>query len=242
MEKKFVIDVGNTLMKAALFRGVEAERTWVWEGDKYDSLLAVAEEMKPYAGLILSTVRELPEEVWEKIRTLGFFMELDEKTPLPIKNLYDTPATLGKDRLAAAVGGHRLYLGENVLIINAGTCITYDVVTSAGEYIGGSISPGLRMRLKALHTFTGRLPLLSPEPGYSFPGRNTRDSILSGALQGAIEEVKGMINRYRQSFPDIKVLLSGGDISFFENPLKSGIFVVPNIVLIGLNEILDYNV
>lgn len=240
--KKLVVDIGNTLVKMAIFNGKETGTIWTFRVKEVEVFLHNFNKYRPYAASILSAVRDYPSVIRENLSRVSHFIELDEKISLPLKNLYETPSSLGKDRLASACGGHTLFPEEDVIVINTGTCITYDVVTAGGEYLGGSISPGLTMRLKALHTFTGRLPLLSPVSTVDVPGKNTHDSILSGALLGAIEEVNGMVARYRKVYPAARVVLSGGDTAFFENQLKSDIFVTQNIVLLGLNEILDYNV
>ena len=164
---------------------------------------------------------------------------LDENTPLPIKNLYETPATLGKDRLAAAVGARAIFPGKNVLSIDAGTCITYDFLTKDGEYLGGSISPGIRMRFRAMHAFTGRLPLVEPEDFTGLIGKTTAESLLSGVINGVCEEIKGLIARYNEQYEDLTAVITGGDHEYLHNKLKINIFAVPDLVLPGLNEILD---
>ncbi|MHC1706896.1 MAG: type III pantothenate kinase [Bacteroidales bacterium] len=241
MMKKLVIDIGNTLAKIAVFEDKQLMELDSCDAGEPGILLDIIKKY-PCPLAILSSVRDYSTEVREYLSARKIFIELDENTRVPVKNTYETPETLGKDRLAAACGAQSLFPGHNVLVVNAGSCITYEVISSSGEYHGGSISPGLMMRFKALHTFTGRLPLLSPATGITVPGKNTHDSIITGALLGAVEEINGMCARYQQLYPELKVVLSGGDISFFENQLKSGIFAVQNIVLLGLNEILDYNV
>ncbi|MEI6900275.1 MAG: type III pantothenate kinase, partial [Bacteroidota bacterium] len=170
------------------------------------------------------------------------FIELDEKTPIPLKNRYQTPATLGKDRLAAAVGGHSLFPGHDVLVINAGTCVTYDVVTREGEYLGGAISPGMVMRFRALHTFTGKLPLLDFTEEPDFPGNTTEKSIISGVINGMIAEMEAIATGLGVKYPDLQVILSGGDLNYFDKRLKISIFALPNIVVYGLYQILKLNV
>ncbi|HPT10202.1 MAG TPA: type III pantothenate kinase, partial [Bacteroidales bacterium] len=191
---------------------------------------------------ILSTVIDYPSPIKRFLSSKLFFLELDEKTPLPLKNRYRSPATLGKDRLAAAVGGTALFPGEPVLVINAGTCITYDLVSSRNEYLGGAITPGLQMRLQALHTFTGKLPLISLRNSEILTGRTTEESILSGVLAGTAAEMEGMVDRFSAQNPELKTILSGGDQNYFNKRLKISIFARPNIVLSGLQQILQFNV
>jgi type III pantothenate kinase len=168
-------------------------------------------------------------------------MELSALTNIPVTNFYKTPDTLGKDRLAGIVAAHSLYVKENVLVIDAGTCITYDLITTKGEYYGGSISPGLNMRFKALHTFTEKLPLVSLLNFEELIGTDTNTSILSGVINGLIAETDAIIERYKELYSALKIIICGGDAQFLVDRLKNSIFAVPELVLIGLNEILDYN-
>jgi type III pantothenate kinase len=169
------------------------------------------------------------------------FILLNEHTPLPILNLYRTPETLGKDRIASAVAAFNQFPGHPALIINAGTAVTYDVVTKEGEYLGGSISPGMNMRFSALHTFTKQLPLLTYTEIDFLTGNDTDTSVLSGVINGMAAEMQGMIARYQKEYPGIKVVLSGGDLNYFVNRLKISIFALPNIVIYGLQQILAFN-
>jgi type III pantothenate kinase len=166
---------------------------------------------------------------------------LDHETLLPIENCYQTKDTLGKDRLAAVVGGNHLYPETDLLIIDAGTAITYDIINRHGQYLGGNISPGLQMRFKALNYFTNQLPLLDPNESIPQFGRNTNEAILVGVQNGLLFEVEKSIELYRNLYPEMKILVTGGDTKFFENKLKSIIFVVSNLVMIGLNRILIHN-
>jgi type III pantothenate kinase len=162
--------------------------------------------------------------------------------PLPITNHYATPATLGVDRLAGACGARQMFPGSNCLVIDAGTCITYDFLDAGGSYLGGGISPGLHMRFQAVHTFTKKLPLVQAVDNINLIGNSTEQCIQSGVIHGVLEEVQGIIRQYREKFEDLKVILCGGDTHFFENQLKASIFAVPELVLSGLNSILIYNV
>jgi type III pantothenate kinase len=191
---------------------------------------------------ILSAVKDYPEEADAFLKQNTYFLKLDSHTPLPVKILYKTPRKLGKDRIALAVAAYATFPGENVLVIDAGTTITYDVVNNKGEYLGGAISPGIRMRLKALHTFTGKLPLIEePDTIPDWVGNDTRSAILSGVLNGVLAETEGFIQSYQARFPQLKIVLSGGDEKYFDKRLKNNIFALPNFVITGLKEILDYN-
>jgi type III pantothenate kinase len=189
----------------------------------------------------LSNVNHDQYEVITFLKNQSFyFHELTESTPIPVKNLYKTPSSLGKDRIALAVGGAMIYKNKNILIIDVGTCITYDFVNDKNEYLGGGISPGIDMRLKSLHQFTAKLPLVEKKEMYSLIGNDTHSSILSGVLNGATEEVKGIIQLYQQQFNELNVILTGGDYIYFATLLKNTIFADQYFLLKGLNQILEY--
>lgn len=163
------------------------------------------------------------------------------KTAIPIKNLYKTPETLGLDRLAAIVGGYSLFENTNLLIIDAGTALTFDFINDKAEYLGGNISPGLKMRFSSLNTFTKKLPLLSSKIEFKNIGNTTETAIISGVQLGIINEVEGYINYFKNKYKNLKVILTGGDSFFFEKNIKNTIFVNSELVLTGLNNILLYN-
>jgi len=170
------------------------------------------------------------------------FIILSAETPLPIQNAYKTKLTLGYDRIADAVGAYSMFPGVNVLIIDAGTAITIDLLTAEGEFYGGNISPGLDLRFRALNEFTSKLPLIKKKEYHPFLGKTTEEAILSGVLSGAAFELDGYIDKLRIQYPDLKIILTGGDIKFFVKKLKNIIFVHSNLNLTGLNRILEYNV
>ena len=189
-------------------------------------------------GSVVDNMGQFINQLKEKAPTLVFTSE----TPVPLVNLYRTAHTLGGDRLAAAAGGVFLFPGKNVLIIDAGTCIKYNFVNKKKEYLGGAISPGLQMRFKALHTFTSRLPLLTIDESFNtLIGTNSNESILSGVEIGTIAETEGLIEKYRALYPDVNVVLTGGDTYFFEKRLKSRIFTDSLLIMKGLNAILEHN-
>jgi type III pantothenate kinase len=190
---------------------------------------------------ILSTVRLHDEVFIDYLKSNFRLLLLSADTPLPIKNLYHSPETLGYDRLAAAVGATTLFPDRNILIINTGTAITYDLVTQNNEYLGGAISPGLTMRLMALHNFTQKLPLVELKEEVRLIGRTTDESILSGVLIAARVEIDGMIEKFNNHYEQLFVILSGGDVKYFDKSLKNSIFAVPNIVISGLNQLLAFN-
>ena len=240
--KNFVIDLGNTNKKLALFDGEKLVALEQFKSVSPDTFREFIREHPGVNHCILSSVTPYDDAI-RRLLTENFqFYELDEQTPLPIINSYETQATLGKDRLAAAVAGASFFPGKNILIINSGTCITYDFINERNEYLGGAISPGLLMRFNALHTFTGKLPFVSFRDVEILIGKNTEDAILAGVLTGAIAEIEGIAERYRQKYPDIHIVLSGGDYKYFDKRLKISIFALPNIVIHGLQQILVFNV
>jgi type III pantothenate kinase len=236
---ELVLDFGNTNKKLALFRNGKLRKLVAFPGI---SLAIVKEFLRENPGIdraILSSVVEHPSSIERFLGCRMPLVILDENTPIPVTNRYLSPHTLGKDRLAAAVGGFSLYPGKDVLVINTGTCITYDFVSRDKEYLGGAISPGMEMRFRALHTFTGKLPLISRKKDYALIGKDTPEAILSGVVNGMIGEIEHVAGQYQALYPDLVIILSGGDMKYFEKRLKIGIFAVPNIVIHGLYQILS---
>ena len=192
--------------------------------------------------VILSSVKPYDEELNQFLSgNFDQFLELDQNTELPIENLYETPETLGKDRLAAAVGANELFPDQNLLIIDAGTAITYDLVSEKNQYIGGNISPGLTMRFKALNHFTGKLPLIEYRDEFQSIGTNTIDAIRAGVQNGVLFEMAQTIDLFNRNYQNLQIIMTGGDSNFFERKLNYSIFVHFNITLIGLNRILEHN-
>ena len=236
---KLIIDIGNTSTKLALFDGKEVVRHSnidEWELLKVKSFISSA----VISSAIISSVKEINAEILSFSSYYNTVI-LSDQTVVPIINKYKTPDTLGKDRLAGVIGAIFLYPKKDILVFDAGTCLTIDFVNAQKEYIGGRISPGIKMRFKALHTFTDQLPLVHQENTDSYIGDDTDSSIVSGVQQGILSEVKSIISEYKLKNPDTIAVVTGGDYLFFEKELKNSIFANPNLVLIGLNEILDYN-
>ncbi|AGA77131.1 type III pantothenate kinase [Echinicola vietnamensis] len=238
--KNLVIDIGNTRIKAALFHGEEQIEDCV-ETHLDELLLKVG--LWEFDQVMVSSVRWSQEEL-EVMLPFGFLF-LDRSVPLPVTNGYETPHTLGLDRIAAAIGAQGMAHGGPVLSIDLGTCITYDFIDDTHRYLGGAISPGVEMRFKAMHAQTAKLPLLEHIPSAEFPdliGNNTASGMKSGVYHGVYFELEGAIARYQSHYQDLKVFICGGDAKFFESLTKDYIFVIPNLVLHGLNRILNYNV
>jgi type III pantothenate kinase len=246
---KLVIDIGNTRIKIGLFEAEAMLDIRISDDVTPDQLEFIIKtfndsrpEYSPIKHTIISAVRNYPDEIKNLLCSKYHFIELGHELPLPIKLKYKTPATLGNDRIALAVAATGLFPAQNVLIIDAGTCITYDFVNGNKEYYGGGISPGIVMRFKALNTFTDKLPLVSRRDKIDLIGDSTENSIQSGVMNGVIAEVNGIIEKYESKFSDLKIILTGGDANYFDKYLKNNIFANSNIVLAGLNMILDYNV
>jgi type III pantothenate kinase len=170
-----------------------------------------------------------------------FYIRLDSTTKLPIQNNYSTPHTLGLDRIAAAVGANMLCPNSPLLVIDMGTAITYDFVNSSNEYEGGNIAPGVNMRLRAMNNYTNKLPLLQAREEERLLGNDTSSAMMAGVMRGIEFEIEGYISELKKKNPNLSTFLTGGDVFFFEKTLKSSIFVVSNLLLMGLNEILRYN-
>lgn len=235
-----IIDIGNTQTKLAIFNGSELEHTQRTLTLTQSDLKVLLDKFK-VTKTILSCVGKKPFNVAASISGTVRFLELSSETPVPITNKYQTKSTLGTDRIAAAVGAATLFPNKDVLAIGCGTAITYDFVNRNGEYLGGAISPGIGLRFRALNQFTANLPLQGIVEKFPILGQSTHESIESGVLNGAIFEIDGYVDRVKQDFSDSEVILTGGDANFFVGKLKSSIFVNPNLVLTGLNSILNYN-
>lgn len=236
------IDRGNTRTKVAIFDGSLLVADRVYDIFTTTELEEVLHEFKIGAS-ILSDVKVADEALGKYLQQYTeHYIYLDHTVKLPVENLYETPETLGKDRIAAVVGAVTLKPDSDILVVDAGTAITYDFVDAKGVYHGGNIAPGIEMRLKALHVFTGRLPMVSVNEIKQFPGKNTTDAMLSGSIYGALFEIEGYFEALRIKYPELSIFLTGGDIKYFVSKLKSPIFAEKNLVLTGLNRILQFNV
>ena len=238
-----VIDIGNSVSKGAVFDHRSCIHTFTsghLDGTEMQSLLS---EFPGILHSIVSSVRKTAPSFAGVLMENGIsLLMLDHRTRLPIKNLYRSKETLGYDRIAAAVEASERYPGEDVLIIDAGTAITIDFISAGKEYMGGNISPGLQMRFRSLHEFTGRLPLVEPGEHGTWLGEDTEGAIRAGVQNGIVYELDGYINEQKKRYPHLRVLMTGGDAAFFDKKLKNSIFVDLNLNLFGLHRILEYNV
>lgn len=236
------IDVGNTLVKMAVFQGDSLLKKKT--GLRQNFLQNLEELFQAYPKIdqtILSSVAKTPEKWLQKLREKGKLFILDQNLPQVFTNLYATPKTLGNDRIALVSAAAKNYPSQNVLIIDAGTCITYDFKNGKNEYSGGAISPGIQMRFKAMNTFTENLPLLEPEQEVKLIGNSTKGSMQAGVIFGITAEIEGMISSYQALSNELIIILTGGDAQFLYKRFKNSIFANSNFLLEGLNYILEFN-
>lgn len=237
-----IIDVGNSFVKLAVFQdGALLIKEVIDVKTLVKQIDALKEIYKPIERAIVSSVGKLPKTDLIYLKESFNLVELNSKTTIPFVNLYATPHTLGLDRIALVAASVKLFPYSNTLIIDAGTCITYDFVNANNEYLGGAISPGISMRYRALHNLTANLPLLNKEVPKSLTGDSTANSIHSGVVNGVLNEIDGNIETYRKKYSNLTVILTGGDANFLSEQLKSSIFANSNILLEGLNYILQIN-
>mgnify|MGYP000679577018 CR=1 FL=1 len=236
-----IIDVGNTRIKAAVFESnrliellVFTEKELLEKVDFFLSKYVITDA-------IMSSVTVLTVDLISNLQKKVSFIFLDSRTKVPFVNKYKTKDTLGVDRIAVVSNAAKKFSKENVLIIDAGTCITYDYINSENEYFGGAISPGIEMRYKSLNYYTSKLPLIEKKETNFIIGGSTKESIHSGVVTGVVGEISFIIDEYRKENQYLTVVLTGGDTYFLAKQLKSSIFANPNFVLEGLNTILIYN-
>ncbi|GAD04896.1 pantothenate kinase type III, CoaX-like [Porphyromonas crevioricanis JCM 15906] len=246
MQRSLIIDRGNTNLKVAIFENQELVGVRHLSASTYIGLKNTfsSEELLCHS-CIFSSVAQVEDPILEDLK--GHFCQnlyvLNDQMPIPIEIDYDR-TTLGADRLAAVVGAGSLFPQEEILVIDAGTAVTYERISSQGKYLGGNISPGLEVRFSSLHHYTARLPLVHIHESDNIPqwGTNTSGAIMAGVVRGLILEMEGYIEAARQEHPEIRVLLTGGAASYFETKLKYQTFVADDLVLRGLSCILDYQI
>jgi type III pantothenate kinase len=235
-----IIDIGNTSTKLAVIKDskkISISRINDLSCDEFEKKLSD----KKIRKVIVSSVKKQPHFITDLLVShIPFVHILSHKSKLPFTVEYETPESLGTDRIAGVAGAYNLFPGENILIIDAGTAITYDFMYGS-VYKGGNISPGIEMRFKALHKFTSRLPLLSVREEYTFPGLNTNDAILAGVLKGSIYEINEYIRTFEKKHKSCKIILTGGDSEYLKEKLNSQVTFMPDLVIDGLNYILEYN-
>lgn len=235
------IDIGNSSFKAGVYdrnRKIKVKYSGI---ESEDSLAAI---MSGYIirKAIISTVKKDRSMISEYLRRSGVEISfLDYRTHLPFRIEYQSPGTLGTDRIAAVAAAYKLFPGLNTLIIDAGTAVTYDLLKADGVYPGGNISPGLDMRFRSLHEHTGRLPLLTRDDSFGNLGVNTEDAIRSGVQSGLIFEINDYIRNLKMKYRDLKVIVTGGDCNYIDGKIDDEHITEQDLVINGLNYIMNYN-
>jgi len=237
-----VIDIGNTRAKFACFAGEEMVFYSHCNKEMMEQIPDLVPEYDRVSAAICANTSQMHPGLSETLEVLPVFVKLSHNTAVPVKIDYHTPNTLGMDRLAAAVGAFRRFPEQNSLVIDMGTCITMDFVESGGTFKGGNISPGIQIRLEAMHRFTSALPLVAAVLPSGLLGTSTITALQQGGVAGACREIDGFISEATDAFGIVNVILTGGDAHIFESYTKKQIFVLPYLVMEGLNEILHYNV
>lgn len=235
-----IVDIGNTRTKYAVYE----DGDWVVRGmgvtEAHDLASAYLQRGQE-VNMILSSTGSISEEVREYLRSVStFFCEMSSEMPLPIKLGYDTPKTLGVDRIAGCVGGVTLFPGRELLIIDSGTAITYDFVSADGEFLGGNISPGLGIRFRALNEFTVSLPLVKCDVNHGYIGKNTHDAILNGVMNGILFEIRGYIDEAYRNNSDVVIIITGGGSEYLKKTLSRTVFFEDKLVNLGLNRVLEF--
>ena len=238
---KLIVDIGNSRTKLGLFS----------EGDLISSsVLSTIPEKNdlktfcagnPIEAIAISSVGEDLVQKIESWFPNMYLLNIESSTPFPIKTNYKTPNTLGIDRICGLVAGNKYFPENTVLVIDMGTCITYDLIDANKTHLGGGISPGYKMRLDAMHEFTARLPKVDPKQEIPEIGTTTNESLLFGAGQGMKSEIDGIIAFFSAKHPNLKVILTGGNHLMVEQRVENAIFAAPNLILEGINSILLYN-
>jgi len=241
MNNNLCIDIGNSATKCGLFRGEKLLTSYSFIGSpESGGFYPFLDRHRP-DKVILCSVKPVERNFKKYLKENHRLIEMSHKLKLPLKIKYETPNTLGRDRLAAVCGAVRLYPRTDLLVIGIGTCITYDFVRKKAEYEGGLISPGLDMRLKAMHNYTAQLPRVEKSTNVKLVGFNTITALQAGGLWGIEAEINGMIEIFMSKHPEINVILAGGGAEYYKKRIKKPIFAHPNLVLMGLNNLLILN-
>ncbi|MFH6965605.1 type III pantothenate kinase [Flavobacterium sp. FlaQc-28] len=237
------VDVGNTRIKAAVFEGTAVLESFVFEKNELEKKIKkILGNYQKCSDLVVASVGNVEKQsflIFEKQLKVHFFTHEDK---FPFHNKYATPKTLGIDRMILAAGATLQFPKQNRLVVDAGTCITYDFIDENDNYLGGAISPGLRLRYESLHNYTARLPLLSFEEPDQYIGNTTMQAIHSGVVNGFVYEIDGFIDEYRRNFSNFIIILTGGDAEFLAKRLKNTIFANSNFLLESLNQTFQYKI
>ena len=240
MSVTICFDFGNTRLKYAVFNNGQLENVLVLENDSVDAVSTIIEKYKPDYTLLSSVINHHPS-----LETLlakhSQFHKLTHQSHLPITTPVGKPETIGADRLGLVVAAAHLFPNRHNLVIGLGSCITFNFLNKFHEFLGGSISPGLEMRLKAMHQFTALLPLVKPDWNFPLIGYDTRTNLLSGVIMGMSKEIDGIIEAYKEQYENLHVCLTGGDMPFFLPHLKNNIYDDQYLIYKGLFAISECN-
>ena len=234
------LDIGNSFLKAGIFKNNNLINYYEFNREYYSNIKSILDKT-PITHSIASNVSESNNKLIELLSNKTNLIKFNSSLKVPFKNCYQTKNTLGKDRIALVSNASKEYPKENVLLIDLGSCITFDFLNSKNEYLGGSISPGLSMRYRSLNSYTANLPLINPKEIDYFIGRNTEDSIHSGIINGIVGELNSTIDKYKSQFKEIRIILTGGDSKFLFNRIKNSIFANSNFLILGLNFLIELN-
>lgn len=240
MSVTLCFDFGNTRKKVAVFHNNEMKEGIVLPDDSTDTIQSLINKFQPHKSILSSVIEHNPA-IEELLSSNTKFHKLSHLTKVLFTTPVGRPETIGADRLALTAAAVHFYPGKNNLVIGLGSCITYNFINKYHEFVGGSISPGLEMRLKALNYYTAKLPLVSADANVPLIGYDTSTNILSGVVLGMASEIDGIIQAYRERFRNFNVLLTGGDIVYLASHLKSKIFADPDLIFKGLYAISEVN-
>lgn len=233
-----IVDMGNTRIKTGVFKGQKLEYVNFFDSPDQIKLKEIPEKVI-ISNVSRFKIDELPDSIIDR-NPLVF----DRSTKIPVEIVYDSPETLGLDRIAGVVGAFNEFPDSSCLVIDLGSCITYDLINNKGQFLGGVISPGLKMRFRAMNQFTGNLPDLTQswkDIELLKIGKTTKGCMVKGGIEGILHEIGGFVRNFEEEIGDLNVIMTGGDSSVFESIIKAPIFVRPNLVVAGLNRILNYN-
>lgn len=237
------IDVGNTRIKAAVFEDATVLENFIFLKTELEKNIEnILKKHEKVSHLVVSSVSDVEKQAFSAFENLVKVHFVSHNDSFPFINRYATPQTLGIDRMVNAAGATMQFPNQNRLVIDAGTCITYDFIDESNNYLGGAISPGLQLRYAALHDFTAKLPLLELENPEHFVGKSTSESIHSGVVNGLVYEIDGFIAEYKALYPKFIIILTGGDTVFLAKRLKNTIFANSNFLLESLNQLFQYKI
>lgn len=236
-----VVDIGNSSLKVAIFDKKLMTSKFIYTNQSLN-IFSDLFKNNVIDNCLISNVSTIDKNILDFLKINSNLFSINESINLPFINLYKTKNTLGHDRIALVSAAAIDFPDQNTLIIDTGTCITYDFKNSENEYLGGGISPGIQMRFKSLNSQTSKLPLSTINLDYKLIGDDTNSSINSGVVHGVISEINGIINQYQERFKNIKIILTGGDSNFLLKKIKNTIFADQNFLLKGLNYLLENNI